>query len=150
MKIDWLKITLVGYLSFSLLGCNQIATPAAPNDTTAPASPQGDSTPMNSNSPTPAVSGLDNLIEKAKADLAQQLAISVTEINLTEATSVTWSDSSLGCPQEGMVYAQVLTPGYLILLEHGGNTFEYHASTSDSIITCENPFPPVPDIPNNT
>ena len=28
---------------------------------------------------------------------------------------MTWSDASLGCPQPDMGYAQVVTPGYLVL-----------------------------------
>lgn len=105
---------------------------------------------MPSNLPTPFAPGLEGLIDRAKADLAQRLTVSASEITLVDAQSVTWPDSSLGCPQEGMAYAQVLTPGYLILLVHGSNTFEYHASQRDCIVTCENPSPPVPDIPSNT
>lgn len=120
-----------------------IATPLSPPT-------QGDVTQMPSSLPLPEDTGLSNLIEKAKADLAGRLAVSANEINLIEATSVTWPDSSLGCPQEGMVYTQVLTPGYLILLEQGGNTFEYHAGSRDTIVTCENPSPPVPGSPGNT
>ena len=105
---------------------------------------------MPSSSPLPVDAGLSNLIEKAKTDLANRLAVSTNEINLTEAMSVTWPDSSLGCPQEGMFYAQVLTAGYLILLEQGGTTYEYHASSGDTIVTCDNPSPPVPGSPGNT
>ena len=101
-------------------------------------------------SPLPVDAGLQNLIEKARADLANRLTVSANEISLVEATSVTWPDSSLGCPQEGMVYTQVLTPGYLILLEQGGTTFEYHAGNRDTITTCENPSLPVPGSPGNT
>ena len=110
---------------------------------------QGEITQMPT-SPLPVDAGLQNLIEKAKADLANRLTVSTNEISLIEATSVTWPDSSLGCPQEGMVYTQVLTPGYLILLEYGGTTFEYHTSSRDSIVTCDNPSPPVPGSPGNT
>ncbi len=99
---------------------------------------------------TPTASGLQNLIEKAKENLAQRLSISVTQISLVEATEVVWPDSSLGCPQEGMAYAQVLTPGYLILLEYSGTTFEYHASKGNYVITCVNPSPPFPGTPDNT
>ena len=95
-------------------------------------------------------SGLESLIEKAKEHLAQRLAVSTNEISLVEAKSVMWPDSSLGCPQEGMVYTQVLTPGYLILLEHGGHTYEYHASSRDYVTTCANPSPPMPGSPDNT
>ncbi len=98
----------------------------------------------------PADAGLQNLIDKAITDLAQRLSISVNEIILLEAISVTWPDASLGCPQEGMEYAQVLTPGYLIRLKSGDQTFEYHASQGTTIIHCENPMPPVPGTPENT
>ena len=119
---------------------DNISTPAIP--------PTQESTTQMTPSPSTS-SGLESLIEKAKEDLAQRLPVSANEINLVEATSVTWPDSSLGCPQEGMVYTQVLTPGYLILLEHGGNTYEYHASSRDYVTTCENPSPPVPGSPGN-
>lgn len=97
--------------------------------------------------PAPADAGLQRLIETAKEDLAQRLAISAKEIILLEATSVVWPDASLGCPQEGMAYAQVLTPGYLIRLEFGNQEFEYHANKGTYIIYCENPTPPVPGTP---
>ncbi|HET6596256.1 MAG TPA: hypothetical protein VFG81_11565 [Anaerolineales bacterium] len=98
----------------------------------------------------PANAGLQALIDKAVADLAQRLTVSTNEIALLEAKSVTWPDSSLGCPQKDMVYTQVLTPGYLILLEHDGTTYEYHASSGNTVTTCVNPSPPVPGSPGNT
>jgi len=152
MKLDFFKITIMGYLLSAMVGCTPVASSSASNDPTpiAPASTQGDSSTMPSNLSTPANSGLEILIEKAKADLAQKLTVSVDEINLMEATAVTWPNASLGCPQEGMAYAEVLTPGYLILLEYRDNTFEYHASGRDTIVTCENPSPPVPGDPSNT
>ena len=157
MKFDLFEIIIIGSLVILLMGCNTVASPplselGTPSDTTATISSptQGDSSTMPSILQTPDTPGLEILIEKAKADLAQKLTISVAEINIMEATAVTWPDSSLGCPQEGMAYAEVLTPGYLILLEYSGNTFEYHASSRDTIITCENPSPPIPGDPGNT
>lgn len=97
----------------------------------------------------PADPRLQNLIEKAKADLAQRLSVPIDEIAVLEATTVTWPDGSLGCPQEGMVYAQVLTPGYLIRLQSGAQEFEYHASKGTTLIFCENPTPPVAGTPPN-
>ena len=95
----------------------------------------------------PTEASMQNLINKAMADLAQRLAVSLNEIVLLEATSVVWPDASLGCPQEGMEYAQVLTPGYLFRLKSGDQEFEYHASRGTSIVYCENPTPPVPGTP---
>jgi len=100
--------------------------------------------------PSPATSTLQNLTELAREDLAKRLSIPITKISLLEAKKVTWSDSSLGCPQDGFVYAQILTPGYLIVLEHDNNRYEYHAGKGPNVIYCPNPIPPVPNAPDNT
>jgi hypothetical protein len=99
------------------------------------------STPTSS---VPFDSNLQDLIQKAKEDLAQRLSLPSSQINLLVAEQVVWPDSSLGCPQEGMLYAQVLTPGYLIRLAFGKHEFEYHASKRTSIFYCENPTSPAP------
>jgi hypothetical protein len=88
----------------------------------------------------PAPPGLQSLIEKAKEDLAQRLPIATTEISLAKAEEVVWSNGSLGCPQPGMVYAEVLTPGYLILLKASKNDFEYHTDLQDAITFCNFTF----------
>lgn len=98
----------------------------------------------------PIGAGLQKLIESSRQDLAGRLSISGDEIVLLEAISVTWPDSSLGCPQEGMAYAQVLTPGYLIRLQAGDSEYEYHAGRSSTVIYCDNPVPPVPGTPSDT
>lgn len=97
----------------------------------------------------PSEAGMQDLINKAMTDLAQRLAISVDEIILLEAKSVVWPDGSLGCPEEGMQYAQVLTPGYLIRLQSGDQEYEYHASKGTTVIYCENPTSPVPGTPDD-
>ena len=99
---------------------------------------------------TPIAPGLQALVEKAKTDLAARLSIPVIEISLKEAEGVIWPDSSLGCPQKGMAYAEVLTPGYLILLEYADRKYEYHAGKGPEVYYCPNPTPPVPGIPGDT
>lgn len=98
----------------------------------------------------PAVPNLPSLIEKAKEDLAQRLSISITQINVVDAKEVTWSNSSLGCPQPGMLYADVLTAGFLILLSANNQAYEYHAGKSSDVFYCNNPLPPVEGLPGNT
>jgi len=111
---------------------------------------QGAIPTMTPNPTTPNTPNLQSLIEKAKADLAQRLSISVDQINGIEAQAVIWSNSSLGCPQPGMMYTEVLTPGYLILLNANGQDYEYHAGKGSDIFLCENPLPPVEGQPGNT
>jgi hypothetical protein len=96
---------------------------------------------------TPLAPGLQGMIEKAKEDLAKRLSITVPEINVEVAAEVTWPDSSRGCPQEGMAYAQVLTPGYLIVLEYNYAKYEYHAGKGPEVIYCINPASPLPGAP---
>lgn len=75
---------------------------------------------------------LQPLIDMAVADLAQRLGVAVEAIDVLAAYLVVWSDSSLGCPQPGMQYLQVLTDGTLILLESGGAVYRYHAGGNQS------------------
>ena len=105
---------------------------------------QGDTPNMAPIPSTPVAPGLQSLIEKAKEDLAHRLSIPTTQINVLDTRDVTWSNSSLGCPQPGMVYADVITPGYLLLLNANGQDYEYHAGKSSEFFYCENPTPPVP------
>ncbi len=150
------------YISFILFWASLLSAGCQTNavDTGAPvestASPIVEPISPNTGEPQMAPSlpgsndpGLKNLVDKAIADLAQRLAVSADEIVLLEATGVTWPDGSLGCPQEGMAYAQVLTPGYLIRLRSGDQEFEYHASRGTEVVYCENPMPPVEGTPGD-
>lgn len=153
MKVAWIRFAVIGYLIFILTACTQVANPNVSNDMTPSPSAStptalipaqaGDSTPMFPNSLTPSASNPENLIEKARGDLAQRLAISTDQIQLVEATEVEWSDSSLGCPQPGMSYLEVITPGYRILLEANETQYEYHSNRNAYVVFCENTNPPV-------
>ena len=114
--------------------------------TSGPAIQEGE-TQTSPSLPIPALSDPQALIEKAKADLAQRLSVSETQINLVKIDQVIWPDASLGCPQEGMIYAQVQISGYLILLKYKGDEFEYHANIHGNTFYCENPTPPLSEKP---
>jgi len=70
----------------------------------------------------------------AMSDLAQKLNIPLNEISTSKVESVQWPDASLGCPQPGMMYAQVVTPGYRIVLSAQGQEYEYHADLNRAIL----------------
>ena len=78
--------------------------------------------------PTPVVIAggeKEQMVAKVKADLASRLGISQDAISVVSAEAVTWNDSSLGCPIAGMMYTQVLTPGYQIILMANGAEYDY-------------------------
>ena len=87
----------------------------------------------------PLVSGL---VEQAMADLSQRIQVPVERITLKVVEAVQWRDSSLGCPEPGMYYLMVITPGYRIQLEANGEVYEYHTSET-RVVYCENPTPPL-------
>jgi len=103
---------------------------------------QGTPTSQASAEPTiqPAVQAL---IDLATEDLAGRLDMAPEEIELLSFEFKEWPDGSLGCPQSGMEYAQVLQEGYLIRLEAGGLVYEYHGGGSTSPFLC---LPAAPDI----
>ncbi|MEN6403398.1 MAG: hypothetical protein ABFD94_15770 [Armatimonadia bacterium] len=69
-------------------------------------------------------------------DLAGRLGVPAEQIQVGSLQETTWPDTSLGCAQPGMMYAQVLVPGYRILLRVGGQEFEYHSDRKGRAVYC--------------
>lgn len=63
------------------------------------------------------------------------------EIKIVLVEQVTWPDTSLGCPEPGKFYAQVLVPGYRIVVEVRGRKFEVHTDLSGRVVICTSCFP---------
>ncbi len=76
------------------------------------------------------------MIQLAKESLARKFKISGDQIHLASIQAITWPDSSLGCPQTGFVYEQVLTPGFQMLFEAGGQSYSYHTDAASRVILC--------------
>lgn len=87
--------------------------------------------------------GLQELITNVKADLAGRLSLPMEEITLAEVIDVEWADSSLDCPEPGMSYLQVITPGYRIVLQANGSAYEYHSNRDSYFVYCEGRVPPI-------
>ena len=93
---------------------------------------------------------IQNLVQNAKLDLAARLAVDPDQVQVVRAEAVVWPNSSLGCPQPGMLYMEVLTPGYLILLSANAQPYEYHAGKNSDAFYCQNPTPPAAGEPADT
>jgi hypothetical protein len=94
----------------------------------------------------------------AKIDLAlQELSAEVGQtVTLDDLSTYQWnaqsfSDTSLGCPEVGVNYAQVVTPGYQFLLTYEGQIYDYRfprqgdvgqlCGVSAGVETTETPAP---------
>lgn len=81
---------------------------------------------------------VDDVISLAE----EETGIDRSEIEVVLAEAVTWSDGSLGCPEEGMVYTQALVPGYRVILDIAGDELAFHAPESGEFFSCANPIAP--------
>ena len=144
MKKKWISFALLFFLA---LGSCKPAT--APRVTPLPDSPTpGESTPMTL--PTPVYANKPELVLTATADLAQRLSVSSDQITVAGSFEVVWPDGSLGCPQKGMAYIEMLIPGYLVVLGYDGKRYEYHSGRDGNVTYCPNPTAPVGGLPGDT
>ncbi len=87
-----------------------VPTPTVPPATPAPLSPEAEAA------------------ARAEKDLSQRLGVAPSDITATSVVPHTWPDASLGLPRPGEVYAQVVTQGYIVTLDHGGQVYVYHVA----------------------
>ena len=73
----------------------------------------------------------------AITDLATRLGVAADEIEVVSHVEMEWPDASVGCPQPGMRYAQVLTNGTLTVLSVAGTEYRYHAGGRRPPFLCE-------------
>lgn len=90
--------------------------------------------PTDSFNPDPAAM---QMVEKAREHLMKKFSLSNDQVTVFSVEAVTWPDASLGCPKPDMSYAQVETPGYLILLEAGGQAYNYHTDAQEIVVLCD-------------
>jgi hypothetical protein len=156
MQLRIRYITLIGLLVLALVACNPQAQPTTivieteetvePTETKEP-----DATPtFTSPQPTPApLEAPDSPLSTPPANpaataalghLITEYGLSPQDVNILSIEEMQWSDGSLGCPQPGMVYIQVIIPGYRILMEANGEMYDVHTDqTGDSIVVCDFP-----------
>jgi len=81
--------------------------------------------------PTP---GSAQLPEGLLASIAGQLQQSPSGVSLVSAEPVEWPDACLGVSTPGTVCAQVITPGYRVIVSAGGAQYEFHTNQSGSVV----------------
>ena len=70
----------------------------------------------------------ESLVMLALFDLTIKTGVDIEDIITKSIEETLFDDSSLGVPDPGVTYEAIVTPGYIIMLEAGGDLYEYHAS----------------------
>ncbi len=87
------------------------------------------------------------IMAKATSDLAGRTGLDPATFTVLRAEHVIWADGSLGCPVPGQAYIQMQLPGYWIVLQADGKTYDYRATTvgaASSVRLCDQPNPKPP------
>jgi hypothetical protein len=74
--------------------------------------------------------------EQARAEAARQLKAPTSEFTVVTIEPTQWTDSSLGCRKPGMTYAQVMSDGYIVVLERQGERHPVNVAGSRAVM-CE-------------
>ena len=78
----------------------------------------------------------------ARQTVAAALGLAEMEASVISSESRDFADGSLDCPQPGAAYAQVITPGYRVLVEANGRRFDVRvAGTAGRICYRRKPSP---------
>lgn len=74
--------------------------------------------------------------EQARAQAARQLRASAGEFTVVTIEPTQWSDSSLGCRKPNAMYQQVMSNGYVVVLERQGKRHQVNVAGSRAVM-CE-------------
>ena len=117
------RIGLATLIAAILVGCSPSQPPVS-TPSIAPLAP----VPL----PTEAASA----VNAALAAAADHLRVAPSQLHVDQVQAQQWPDSSLGCPQPGQLYSQIVTPGYLVLVSAGSTQLEYHTDTRSNVTLC--------------
>jgi hypothetical protein len=124
-------------------GCAPPAALPTPTDMTpAPSAATPSPTPADAivgQPPAPTDAALQLAGAAAVQVAASTLGLGQAEITVTAIEEMEWPDASLGCPQPGYAYAQVITPGYRATVQAGGQSYDVHMDSQGYGLICPPP-----------
>lgn len=81
----------------------------------------------------------ERAIVTARAALADREGLKLESIETEGVIPREWPDASLGCPEKGKLYAQMLTKGYRVLLSVGKTVHVVHVAGAHAVV-CASPL----------
>jgi len=70
------------------------------------------------------------------ADAAKRFNVAESAVVLSRAEQVTWPDGSLGCPQPGRMYTQMLVEGFRVAAKTTEGELTYHTDRRGNVVSC--------------
>ena len=105
-----------------------IAAPTRIPDIAAPEGPAGESL---------STADVPRAVRRAVvADAAKRFKVAQSAVVLAQAEKLTWSDASLGCPEPGRMYAQMLVEGFRITAKTSAGSLVYNTDSGGNVVSC--------------
>jgi hypothetical protein len=120
----------IGAISLILVAC--AGATSTPTPTSTQVGNATSSQPVSVTPPPESAAAVDAALQAA----ATHLGVSPDQLQVTLVEPHQWPDASLGCPQPGQMYSQVVTPGYLVMITSGGHQLEYHTDMRGRVTLC--------------
>lgn len=89
------------------------------------------------------LSAIPRLQQQAIADLASRFKVAESDIRAERVNIAHWPDASLGCPEEGVDYAQIQVNGYQLPLRVNGTLVIYNTD-GRRVVNCLDALPTKP------
>jgi hypothetical protein len=68
---------------------------------------------------------------------AARLGVAPTDLIAERVEQREFSDAALDCPRPGAFYAQVITPGFVVIIRAAQGLLEYHVAAGGAVVLCE-------------
>lgn len=121
------RIAMIGLLAAAGVACAQHGAPEQMNPTMT----------ENDTGLAMKTNGNEQAVAEAALGIASEyLRVSQEALEVISVQAVDWPDSSLGCPQPGRSYLQVITPGHKALVRHGERVVPVHMAKASGFV-CE-------------
>jgi hypothetical protein len=75
-------------------------------------------------------------VDAARQAAAAHLGVGADQLQASRVEAQQWPDASLGCPQPGQLYSQIVTPGFLVIVTSGSHQLEYHTDARGRVVLC--------------
>ncbi len=158
-----MRLALALLITLSLTACGAAATPAQNGAATSAATSVATPAPATEVATTPASAATEaptttatgvsaapagatleagSVEAKAAEVLSRRVGTDLSKLTLTAKDEQEWPNPGLGCPKEGVMYTQVITPGFKLTYTDGAKTYEVHTDQSGArAVLCENNQP---------
>lgn len=75
-------------------------------------------------------------LQAVLSDAAKRTGTDARSVQVIRTERREWPNSGLGCPRPGEIYAQIITPGWLIEVRSGQQVLAYHTDAGQRFVLC--------------